>query len=163
MVSNLPVGLKNSTCAFSGHRSLDEDFSREILKLELEEIIRSGYDTFLTGMAIGFDTECFLALDELKKTYTAIKICAVIPCADQDKSFDENSKKLYAELLQKADYTAREEKNYFRGCMLKRNDFLIDNSSLLYAYYDGRKTGGTYYTVNKAQKKGLTVKIYNNL
>ena len=41
--------------------------------------------------------------------------------------------------------------------MLLRNNFLVDNSSLLLAYYDGRKKGGTYYTVNRAKKKGIDI------
>ena len=38
--------------------------------------------------------------------------------------------------------------------MHKRNDFLVENSSLLIAYYENTGTGGTFYTINKAKKAG---------
>ena len=36
--------------------------------------------------------------------------------------------------------------------MLKRNRHMVNNSSFVIAAWDGRKRGGTYYTVNYAQK-----------
>jgi len=38
--------------------------------------------------------------------------------------------------------------------MLERNDYMLNNSSLVIALYNG-KGGGTGYTVRNAQKKGL--------
>ena len=40
--------------------------------------------------------------------------------------------------------------------MLERNDFMINNSSLIIALYDG-KHGGTDYTIKKAKDKGLKI------
>lgn len=114
-------------------------------------------------MAQGFDLACFKALVTLKKDYPDIKICAVIPCANQSKYFDSNDKYDYYDLLESADFVAREEKTYFKGCMLLRNNYLIDNCSLLYAYFNGEKRGGTYYTVNRAKSHGLTIDYYGEV
>ena len=57
------------TCSFTGHRSqklpwrFDENDKRclamkTILKNHIEEAIQNGYDTFLSGMALGFDMIC---------------------------------------------------------------------------------------------------------
>ena len=47
---------------------------------------------------------------------------------------------------------------YFNGCMMKRNNYMIDNSSLLIAIYNG-SPGGTKQTIEKAKQKGLQIKI----
>lgn len=36
--------------------------------------------------------------------------------------------------------------------MLKRNRFMVDNSNFIIGSWDGRKRGGTYYTLNYAKK-----------
>lgn len=42
---------------------------------------------------------------------------------------------------------------YGRGAPLVRDREIVDNCDMLVALYDGRKTGGTAYTVNYAIKK----------
>lgn len=163
IISNLPPLIKNQTCAVSGHRYLSDNFNFEQLKKDLKMIIERGYSVFLTGMAQGFDLECFRALLYLKKDYPEIKICAVIPCSDQSKYFSSNDRYDYFEFLENADYIAKEERTYFKGCMLVRNNYLVDNCSLLYAYYSGQKQGGTYYTVKKAREKSVDVHFYGEL
>ena len=157
---NLPPLLKNQTCAVTGHRVLSEDFNFEQLKNDLLKIYDSGFSVFLVGMAQGFDIMCYKALSQLKNDYRDIKICAVIPCADQSKYFSAEEKYDYYEAIEEVDYIVKEERTYFKGCMLIRNDYLVKNSSLLYAYYSGVKTGGTYYTVKKATEEKLIIKYY---
>lgn len=43
-------------------------------------------------------------------------------------------------------------KEYEKDCMLMRNKFMVDNSNFVIAMWDGRKRGGTYYTLNYAKK-----------
>ncbi len=160
ITSNLPPLLKNITCSVTGHRILLNNFDFKQLKSDLTKIIESGYSVFLTGMAQGFDTECFKALLCLKKDYPQIKICAVVPCADQEKYFSSTEKETYRFLISKADYLAREDRAYFKGCMLLRNNYLVDNCSLLYAYFNGEKRGGTYYTVKRALAHGVNINYY---
>ncbi len=160
ITSNLPPFSINRTCAVTGHRILPENFDRIKLKIYLGQIAENGYDIFLVGMAKGFDLECFSVLNELKKEGKNLKICAVIPCSLQFFYYTEEEKKLYEECLSRADYVAEEKKPYFKNCMLIRDDYLVDNSSLIFAYHDGRKEGGTFYTVKKAEKKGLKIIYY---
>lgn len=162
ITSNLPPFIKTVTCAVTGHRTVDNNFDFEKLKKDLAEIIENGYSVFLTGMAQGFDLLCFKALLALKEKYSQIKICAVVPCSDQSKYFSLSEREEYKKLLNLADFVACEEKTYFKGCMLIRNNFLIDNCSLVYAYFNGEKRSGTYYTINRAKKCDITVKYYGD-
>ena len=47
--------------------------------------------------------------------------------------------------------------SYYTRCYLERDEFMVDHSNLLIAYYDGREKGGTYYTVKKATNQGVRV------
>ena len=163
IISNLPPLLKNQTCAVTGHRVLVDGFNEIQLEKDLVKIIEKNFSVFLIGMAQGFDLACFKVLTLLKNKYPEIKICAVIPCQNQSKYFSEEQRKIYFELLEKADFLAQEERTYFKGCMLLRNNYLIDNCSLLYAYFNGEKRGGTYYTVNRAKYHGLSINYYGEV
>ena len=158
---DLPPLIKNVTCSVTGHRVLTNDFDRNALDEKFGEIISRGYEYFLIGMALGFDTECFFSLLRLKDKGADVKTVAVLPCSDQAKKFSEEDGKNYNFLLSKADFVAAEPRTYFKNCMLIRNNFLVENSSLLLAYYDGeKKEGGTYYTVKKAEKLGVAVEFF---
>lgn len=146
----------NYSCSFSGHRILGKDFNRELLKDVIKEVIKRGYTTFLVGMAIGFDTECFDILNNLKKENENIKIIACLPCRNQDKSFRKEQKQKYQINLSKADKIICLNEEYINGCMHQRNRFMVDNSSILINYLRYNK-GGTLYTVNYAKKKGKEI------
>ena len=157
--NGLPPFLKNETCAVTGHRILSADFDENELYRTLKGISEQGFRCFLVGMAIGFDTACFRALLKVKKEDPAVKIAAVIPCVGQDAFFREKDRETYRSLIGLADYKAVLEDEYREGCMLKRNDFLLANSSLLLAYLR-TKRGGTWYTVRKAQSLGIPVRYF---
>ncbi len=49
--------------------------------------------------------------------------------------------------------------NYTSDCMLKRNRYMVDNSDIVIAVWDGRSGSGTGATVNYAKKQGKKVII----
>jgi uncharacterized phage-like protein YoqJ len=162
ITSNLQPFLKNVTCSVTGHRTLFEDMDFEKLKKQLKEIYEKGFSIFLVGMAAGFDLLCFKALLQLKDSCKDLKICAVIPCEGQEKYFKAEERRDYQSLLPKADYVVKEDREYFRGCMLKRNDYMLENSSLVFAYYKNTGKGGTLYTINGAKKRNLQIIFYGD-
>ena len=158
--NDLPPLEKNRTCAVSGHRILSPSFNKEKLSSDLEKIINRGFNIFLIGMATGFDLACFSALLDLKAKYPELKLTAVIPCQNQSYKYTTENKLLYDKMVRLADYKVILFDKYENGCMLKRNDFLIANSSLLYAYYLNSGRGGTFYTIDRAKKEGIPVIFY---
>lgn len=143
------------TCAFTGHRTLYDDFNGETVKKEIEKLLNDGFNTFLVGMAIGFDTECFKILLNLKKE-NDIKIVACIPCENQAAKFNAAQKKEYFSLIALADEIVIVSKEYTPICMKKRNEFMVNNSSVLIAYLK-RDYGGTRQTVKVAEKQGKKI------
>ena len=143
------------TCAVSGHRIIDKNIDIDLLKETFKSLILDGYNTYLIGMAIGFDTLCFQILYGLKKEYD-IKIIACIPCENQDSLFSYNQKIIYEDLINKADERVLLSKNYNKDVMKKRNMFLVKNSSCLVSYLR-RNYGGTFQTVNFAKKENIKI------
>ena len=45
----------------------------------------------------------------------------------------------------------------FTFLRIDRDDFLVENSSMIVAYYDGRNRGGTFYTMNQAERHQVPV------
>ena len=129
------------------------------LENRIEEAIQKGYDTFLSGMALGFDMICTEIVLLFKHKYKNIKIVGVLPCRNQDAKWPESQKIRYRELLEQLDYI-RCENDYYTGpqCMIERNHFMIDNSSLLIALFNGLP-GGTKSTIEYAKSKGNNIVI----
>lgn len=147
--------VKEKTVSVTGHRTLREGFDKDKVKSVLIERIRLGYDTFLIGMAVGFDTVCFQILEELRKIFP-IKIIACIPCEHQDQKFSFKQQKEYRRMLEVADDRILISKDYTPYCMQKRNMFMVDNSSLLIAYLREVK-GGAKNTVEYAKNQHVSI------
>lgn len=150
---------KSKACCFTGHRHISEkkiELIRINLKNTIIKAIENGYDTFYAGGAVGFDTMAAQIILELKKEYPKIKLKLALPCKSQTDGWDKNDVDEYDRIKKLADeviYTSEENK---KGCMHKRNRYLVDNSSLCICYIT-RKSGGTAYTVKYAQNNGVMV------
>ena len=59
-------------------------------------------------------------------------------------------------MLESADEKIILQEKYDKYCMLKRNDFMVKNSSVLVSYLR-KETGGTAYTVKKANEHNLKI------
>lgn len=146
-------------CAFTGHRELERDFSPRILKKEVENLImQEKVDTFYVGMAMGFDLIAAETVLKLKRKYD-VKLIACIPFYGQEKYFSDKDKKRYAEILKKCDESILISENYYKGCLLKRNRYMVDNADFLIAYLK-KDIGGTAYTVNYYMKNKKNPVIY---
>ena len=146
---------KNKTLAVTGHRDIDKTLDINKLENIFIDYIKKGIDTFLIGMAVGFDSICFKSLYKLKKEYN-IKLICCIPCKNQDKNFSEKQKKEYKKFLSESDENIYVSEQYTPYCMIKRNKFMVDNCSVLVAYLR-KLSGGTKQTVEYAKSKQVLI------
>ncbi len=146
---------KAKTACFTGHRILDKDFNINTLKESIIWAINHGYNTFLVGLALGFDTICFNVLQGLKSQYE-INIIGCIPCPEQPVNFSLEERENYYKMVEKCTETIILSEKYTNYCMQKRNRYMVDNSSLVIAYLK-RDFGGTFFTVNYAKKKKIEI------
>lgn len=141
--------------AVTGHRVLQKNFSMQRLEESLLSLVGEGADTFLCGMALGFDLACGELVAKMKQTYP-VKLVACIPCADQCEKYPAKQRARYGALLDACDERVVLHEHYQNGCMFERNRYMVDRCDALLAYLVSER-GGTYYTVNYAQKKGKRV------
>ncbi len=144
----------STTCSFTGHRVLKKDFNVNNVEKIIYKLISDGFKTFLVGMAWGFDLTVFEILQN-KKNFN-IDIIACVPCENQEQYFNKKEKQKYLECIKKADKIIHVSKEYFDGCMQKRNRYMVDNSSILIAYLYSN-IGGTKSTVTYAEKQGKNI------
>ena len=71
--------------------------------------------------------------------------------------YSPTDKLRYERLMNQADEVIVLSESYYTRYYLERDEFMVDHSNLLIAYYDGREKGGTYYTVKKATNQGIRV------
>ena len=105
---------------------------------------------------MGFDTIAAFAVLKLKERYPDIRLILVLPCFSQTRGWSQEDIEIYDDIKQKADKVVYTSQEYTRGCMHKRNRRLVDDSRYCICYL-AERSGGTAYTVEYAQKKGLTV------
>ena len=126
--------------------------------------IQSGYRCFITGGAIGFDTLSAQTVLNAKQEHRRkkIKLILAIPCPEQADGWEQADIDVYEHIKILADSVVYVSTHNKKGCMHKRNRYMVDNSSLCIAYMT-RQSGGTAYTVKYAQennkKSAISLKI----
>lgn len=149
-----------SRLSLTGHRpdklgGYSEDVYGRLLRLALDWFEENSPQLVNTGMALGWDTAGAEAAYLL-----GIPFIAYVPFAGQEDSWRPASRKLYRNLLDKADdviYVC--EPGFAAWKMLKRNEAMMDNCDAVLAMWNGDKTGGTAHAVQYALSKKAT--IYN--
>ena len=160
---------RETTCSFTGHRPEklpwrgDESDPRCLaLKERLAAAVEDAYDRgmrhFLCGMARGADFYFCDAVLELRERRSGVTLEAVIPCEEQAARWKERDRNRYFGLVAQCDYETMVQHHYDKGCMLRRDRYMVDRSAMIIAVYGG-VLGGTMYTLAYAMKKGLEVNI----
>ncbi|MBQ6927678.1 MAG: DUF1273 family protein [Oscillospiraceae bacterium] len=160
---------RERSCCFTGHRpqklpwgANEADPRCTALKLELEArlagIYELGYRHFLCGMAIGCDMYFAEAVLKLREEHPDVTLEAAIPCGDQPARWSQGQRRRYNELVDRADKVTVLQIDYSPDCMMRRNRYMVDRSSLLLACCDGRP-GGTMNTILYAERNEVKVVI----
>lgn len=147
------------TVCFTGHRHIATARLPELterLDRILQTLFRKGYRYFISGAALGFDTIAAERVLELRKLHPEVQLILAIPCSDQTNGWTQAQCTRYEHLLYEADETHVLSSSYYEGCMLVRNRFMVDRSSLCICFLEHMK-GGTVSTVAYALKENLPV------
>ena len=143
------------SCALTGHRDLPADFDYEKLEKAIVNLMREGVKNFYCGLARGFDLTAAVYIIKHKNEYGA-KLIGCIPCRAQDRFYYEREKSRYAFALENCDETVCLAEGYYAGCMQARDRYMGDRADEVLCYLT-KNSGGTFYTVNSARKKGLKI------
>ena len=155
-----------ATAAFTGHRFIDASQKEHVKKLLSNAVLDAyghGIRNFISGFAIGFDMMAAEEVVSLKQTYPDITLTAAVPFKGQACRFNFYDRKRYDRLLEMADEVIVLSESYYPRCFLERDVFMVKNSSLLIANYDGRRKGGTFYTIERAKEQSIpVVNVFDN-
>lgn len=160
------------TACFTGHRpqhlpfregsakfaELISDLEYEILEL----FSLKGVNTFITGMALGVDTYAARIIIKMKDRGSDIRLVCAIPCTDQSSRWSRSEREEYRYILSRADEVVFLQDEYTPGCMQRRNEFMVNNSSYVIAVWNGN-SGGTCNTAKYAMRTQKTLIRLNPL
>lgn len=158
---------QEKTCCFTGHRPNklpwgDDESDRRCaaLKERIRQAVEAAYDRgfrhFICGMAQGCDLYFCEAVLSLRDERPGVTLEAAVPCEEQAEKWPRRDRERYERLVGLCDFETMVQRHYDRGCMLRRNRYMVDRSQLLIAAYDGT-AGGTRYTVLHAMRRGVEV------
>ena len=157
------------SCCFTGHRPTklpwggrETDPRCTALKYEialrLEKIYEVGYKRFICGMAMGCDSFFAEAVLALRDIHSDVTLEAAIPCGAQSEKWRKAQREKYNGLIDRCDSVKVLQYQYTPDCMMRRNKYMVDQSSLLLACFNG-KPGGTMNTILYAQRQKIQVVI----
>lgn len=156
-----------TSCCFTGHRPnklpwREDEGDPRCLELKARlarEVARAydeGYRHFICGMAQGADFYFCEAVLALRDERPGVTVEAAIPCEEQAARWPERDRERYFSLVGQCDFETVVQHHYDKGCMLRRNRYMVDRSSRLIAAFDGN-LGGTMYTITYAMRNGVEV------
>lgn len=154
-------------CCFTGHRpkNLPWGYNESGLKynllyaklyLAIRKCIKNGYTYFLSGMAMSIDMICAEIVINMKNKYKNVELECVLPCLSQSAKWSKSYKDRYNKILDRADKITIISENYTPQCMMDRNKYMVDNSNMIIAVYNGSQ-GGTEKTIRYAKAKNLEI------
>lgn len=161
-----------TACCFTGHRNKKLPFNgnREkqgikyltsSLQLYIEQAVRCGFNTFISGMADGIDMICAEIVFNLisRKEMKLNLVCAVPFKGHEQAITNPIDKYIYSMITQKSSVIYVNDKKS-RDSYKRRNQFMVDNSSLLIgAFNESDKRSGSMQTFNMAKRANLDIKM----
>lgn len=149
---------------FTGHRpeklNISEKEVKDRLRKAIQQSIRDGFTTFISGMARGVDMWAAEIVLEERENNDNIKLICASPFEGFEKSWSFDERRRYNHILQSADYIKYVCLHYSRQCFQIRNIWMVEHSAKVIAAYNG-ESGGTRNTVRYATSKNI--EVYNIL
>ncbi len=164
----LPQGKEGVTgrlaCCFTGHRPDKMPSGEKLRELRLrvqtsaEVLMNKGVDTFIIGMAPGFDLFAAEILLHEKEFDGARLICA-LPYRNRhiSQAAASGQRRIYEEALERCTAVPYFFESYEKQCYKVRNQFMVNCSSYIIAYLrdpSAMKTGSAM-TFRMAEKKAM--------
>ena len=156
-------------CCVTGHRSKGFPFSREeqgpkyidyidTLRREIEKLIQENYRYFISGMAEGADLDFAVEVIGYRYDEKDIELEAALPYPIPKTQRTTAYSEARDDVLFECNYKTIVSPYYHKGCMQKRNEYMVDKSDLVLAIWNGERSGGTWNTIRYAQSVGKPIR-----
>ena len=158
------------SCCFTGHRpdrlpwgEEENDLRCQAVKEQMfqaiEQLYEAGVRHFISGMARGSDLYFAEAVLALREQRSDITLECARPCESQANRWPNRERERYEAILNCCNYETLVQHRYDRGCMMRRNRYMVDHSSWVLAVYDGIPKGGTAQTLAYAMKQRKKIRM----
>lgn len=144
------------TCAFTGHRNIKSEHRAQLPDLLARSInyaYERGCRRFITGGALGFDTEAAREVIRFRVSHPDVTLVLFLPCLDQDAGWSDRQRSLYEYILSAADEIRFVSERYDKSCMRRRNQAMAEECDLMIAYV-GHERSGASQTLRIATELG---------
>lgn len=149
-------------CCFTGHRpekpNMPETEVIAWLEAEIRKAIDDGFVTFISGMARGVDIWAAEIVLRLRDEGQPIHLICASPFEGFERSWSEDWKRRYNDILRRADLVKYVCKGYSRACFQIRNEWMVDRSARVIAVYNG-EPGGTSNAIEYTKRHSANVVI----
>ena len=156
---------------FTGHRpnklwgyNIHHNKYRDLFKILYLTVVNSVAGErevkLISGMALGVDTVAAYVAIVMKGKGLPVTLEAAVPCKGQERLWPQESQDRYHDILKQADIVTVLEEKYSAAAMQCRNEYMVDNSDLVIAIWDGTP-GGTSNCVRYARSKNKQIIIIN--
>ena len=157
---------RSETCCFSGYRiekmpfraddlsavqALEAALDRAVHAMRRRAAIRAFCPACPPGLICGRPRPCCA-----HGRSCLCSCCALCRSTSRPTAIPPDWKRRFNHCLLAADRVYALSRQYYAGCYAARNRFMVDASSLLICYFDGRR-GGTAQTVRMAGQSGLEI------
>lgn len=152
--------MRKHRCCFTGHRPQKLRRSEKEIKADLEcaiqQAITDGYTTFITGMAYGVDIWAGQIVVQFMKSIPHLHLIAAVPFNGFENRWPSAYKQEYRELLAQVNLVRYICPGYHAGAYQRRNEWMVDRSSLVIAVFNGAPSG-TKNTIEYAERKRIQI------
>ena len=143
-------------CCFTGHRPEKLNIAPDIIIQRLDEAITAamecGYTTFISGAAKGVDLWAAELVLKHRLTRPDIRLVCAVPYRGFGLHWKDGHSELFSKVIREADTVHYVCDSYSRSAYQRRNQWMVDRSSLLIAAYTGA-SGGTRNTIQYAKRQ----------
>lgn len=140
--------------AGTGHRpqklgGFGPDIGRRLLALVMPWLAENRPDEVISGMALGYDQ----ALAEAA-IHLGIPVTAAVPFDGQEARWPDAARARYRSILAKASrLVVVSPGGYAAAKLFTRNEWMVDQCTMLLALFDGSPAGGTAAAIDYAQRR----------
>ncbi len=148
-------------CAFTGHRNIKAEHRPRMSGLLMRAInyaYEKGCRKFITGGALGFDTEAARQVLRFRIDHPDVSLILFLPCLDQDAGWSAGQRDSYDYILSSANEVRYVSESYDKSCMKRRNQAMAEECDMMIAYV-GRDRSGASQTLRMARE--LSKEAYN--
>ncbi|MCD8143992.1 MAG: DUF1273 domain-containing protein [Oscillospiraceae bacterium] len=159
--------IREKSCCFTGHRpdklpwrTNELDWRCQVLKgwmaQTVEQAWLDGYRHFICGMALGCDLYFCEAVLDFQVNHPEVRLEAAIPFPGQAERWPPAQQRRWKSLVNQCSFQTVIQPAYDRGCMLRRDRYMVSRSSRIIAVYNGTP-GGTMQTLAYAMQNRLEI------